>query len=63
MSAFFTGVGILLAIYVAYAVAKGEVVAKSGPGSRRILREETPRHFWSVIAVYSALTIALMTVF
>ncbi len=63
MSIFFTGLAILLAIYVAYAVATGGVIAKSGHGARRILREETPRYFWTVIAIYAALAIALATVF
>lgn len=63
MSIFFTGLAILLAIYVAHAVVTGNVIAKSGPGARRILREETPRYFWSVIVIYAALAIALATVF
>ncbi|KAF1689355.1 hypothetical protein [Pseudoxanthomonas koreensis] len=55
--------GALLALYLAYALAPGEVVARSGPGARRYVRAESPRGYWGVIAIYAALAVALVTVF
>lgn len=55
--------GALLAFYLVHALLRGEVVAKSGPGARRIRREESPRGFWTVMGIYAALSIALVTVF
>jgi hypothetical protein len=39
------------------------VFAKSGIWGRRISRVESPRYFWTVIAVYGALSLALLTIF
>ena len=36
----FKFLGALLALYTLYAVARGEVVAKAGPGARTVVREE-----------------------
>jgi len=55
--------GVLLALYLAYALARGEVVAKAGPGARRIRRGDSPRHFWIVVAIYAALALALVVLF
>lgn len=55
--------GVLLAFYVVYAIASGQVYAKSGPGGRMITKLESPRYFWVVIAIYAALSIALLTFF
>ncbi len=55
--------GALLALYLAWALARGEVVAKSGPGARRIARAESPRNYWIVMAIYAALAVALVVVF
>ena len=55
--------GALLALYLAWALARGEVVARSGPGARRIVRALSPRSYWAVMAVYAALAAALVLVF
>jgi hypothetical protein len=55
--------GALLALYLAYALARGEVVAKSGPGARRIRRDDSPRGFWTVVGIYAALAAALVVLF
>jgi len=59
----FKGLGILVAVYTIYAIAQGEVFAKSGIGGSTISKKESPRYFWAIIAVYSLLAIALMTIF
>jgi len=59
----FKGLGILLAIYTAYAISQGEVFAKSGAWGNTISKTESPKYFWAVIAVYVLLAIALVTVF
>lgn len=60
---FFKVLGILLAMYVCYSVVTGRVLAKAGPGRREVRRDESPRYFWIVIAIYACLGIALVTVF
>ncbi len=59
----FTLLGALLAAYVVYAVASGQVVAKAGVGRRTVRREESPGYYWTVITIYAALAVALFTVF
>lgn len=59
----FKFLGALLALYTLYAVARGEVVAKAGPGARTVVREESPRYFWSVVAIYAGLALALAFLF
>ncbi len=59
----FTLLGILVALYTAYAVATGEVVAKHRAWGRRILRSSDPRAFWGVVVVYAGLSLALLLVF
>jgi len=59
----FKVIGVLLAVYVCYSVFSGRVVAKAGAGSREVLREESPRYFWTVVAIYAGLSLALVTVF
>jgi hypothetical protein len=55
--------GVLLAIYTAYAAFRGEVFARCRLWGRTIERSEEPRYFWIVIAIYFALSVALLTVF
>ena len=55
--------GTLLALYLAWALARGEVVAMAGPGARRIVRAESPRDYWFVMALYAALAAVLVLVF
>lgn len=59
----FKALGAILALYVVYAIARGSVVAKSGPGGRWISRDESARDFWIVVGIYAALSAALMFVF
>ena len=59
----FMALGVLTLCYTFFAVARGEVHAKAGWRGRLILRTQSPRYFWTVIAIYAALGIALMTVF
>jgi hypothetical protein len=59
----FDVLGVLLALYTAYAVASGEVLAKSGPRARTVSRADSPRYFWVVIAIYACLSIALILIF
>jgi hypothetical protein len=55
--------GFLLAGYALYAAVSGKVFAKAGPGSRVVSRDESPRYFWTVIAICAALSLALLTYF
>ena len=55
--------GALLALYTIYAAARGEVVAKAGPGARTVMRDESPRYFWCVIIIYAGLALALAFLF
>lgn len=59
----FKVLGIAIALYTAYAAATGAVFAKSGPRGRIVTRVATPRYFWTVIAIYAGLGVALLTVF
>ena len=59
----FKPLGAALAVYVAYAAVSGRVWAKAGPGSREVLREQTPGYFWVVVAIYAGLSLALLLVF
>ncbi|MBA8883092.1 hypothetical protein [Dokdonella fugitiva] len=56
-------IGIFVLLYVAHAVATGRVLAKSGIRMREVLREESPRYYWTVVVIYAALSLALFTVF
>lgn len=50
-------------LYTAYAALRGEVYAKSGPAGRTVSRAESPRYFWTVVAIYAGLGVALITIF
>jgi hypothetical protein len=63
MTVMFEALGILPGLYTAYAVATGSVFAKSGPRGRRVARSAAPRYFWTAIAIYAGVSIALLTVF
>lgn len=56
----FKAIGVLLAIYTAYAAWRGEVMAKSGPSGRSVQREDEPAYFWTVIGIYAVLSLALL---
>ena len=55
--------GVLLALYVARSIARGEVTMKSGLWAKTVGRAESPTEFWICIAIYSGLAVALLTVF
>jgi hypothetical protein len=59
MTVMFEALGILLGLYTAYAVATGSVFAKSGPWGRKVARANAPGYFWTVIAIYAGVSIAL----
>lgn len=59
----FDVLGALVAAYVVYAVIEGSVFAKRGPWGERIERAAEPHRFWAVIAVYTGLAVALVTIF
>lgn len=59
----FKVLGVLVALYTAYAAISGVVYAKSGPGGRTVSRQDSPEYFWVVIAIYAGLSIALLVVF
>jgi hypothetical protein len=59
----FRALGILVLLYVGYALRCGQVFAKNGIGGVMVSRVESPRYFAAVIAVYIVLGIALLTVF
>ena len=63
MSALFKLLGILVGVYTVYAVARGEVFAKSGVWGRTVSREDSPQYFWTVIVIHAALAVALMAIF
>lgn len=56
----FKFLGAALACYVAYAALSGSVIAKAGAGSRSVERRDSPVYFWAVVAVYAALSVALL---
>lgn len=59
----FKVLGALLVCYVIYAIVQGEVYAKAGPGARLVTKHESKGYFWVVIGIYSALSLAMLTVF
>ena len=63
MKTLFKLLGIGVAAYTCYAAATGSVWAKSGIGSKLIRRDESPVAFWSTIACYGALSLALLLYF
>ncbi|HEX5755100.1 MAG TPA: hypothetical protein VFY12_01940 [Arenimonas sp.] len=55
--------GVIVGLYTAYAATQGEVYAKHRAWGRSIRKDEEPKYFWTVIVIYTALSIALLTVF
>ena len=60
---FFKVLGVLVALYTAYAAISGRVYVKAGASGKTITRAESPGQFWVSIVIYAGLSIALMTVF
>ena len=59
----FKAIGVLVALYAAYAAVKGQVYARSGVWGRTVSRAQSPEYFWMVILAYFGLAIVLLTVF
>lgn len=55
--------GVLVAGYVVFALARGEIYAKSGIWGRTYRRDDDATKFWTTVVVYSLLAIALVVVF
>lgn len=55
--------GIFVLLYVAYALSRGEVYAKHRWSGRTIYRDQEPRYFMTVIAIYTLLGIFLIAWF
>ena len=53
----------LLACYVIYALTTGRVFAKAGVWGRTYARDKAPHRYWSTIAVYCLLSVALAWIF
>lgn len=63
MTPLFKLLGVLVLAYTLYSAWRGEVFAKSGAWGRTIVRGDSPRYFWGVIAIYCLLGLALLTIF
>jgi hypothetical protein len=61
----FKALGLPVAAYTLWSALDGKVCAKSAgfAGGRHIVKAEESRYFWVVIAIYGALSVALMTVY
>ncbi len=55
--------GGMLGLYVGYAVIDGKVYAKHRAWGRSWSRVENPVRFWTIIAIYTTLAIALVVGF
>lgn len=60
---FFDTLGVVLALYTAYAAESGRVYTRHRAWGRTVLRSDEPRYFWCVIAIYSGLSVALVLYF
>lgn len=59
----FTALGVLLCLYTLYGLIAGEIYVKSGAWGKQVSRADSPQAYWTAIVIYTALAIALMTVF
>jgi len=59
----FKALGVLVLAYTGYAIAAGEVYAKSAWRGRVVSRADSAGYFWTVVVVYALLGGALLTVF
>jgi hypothetical protein len=59
----FKMLGVLVALYVAYALTVGKVYARRGPWGVIWTRTEAPFWYWSTIVIYGVLSAALFFVF
>jgi hypothetical protein len=56
-------VGVMVALYVVYALSVGEVFAKRGIWGAISRRAEQPFQYWSTIVVYAILSAVLFFIF
>jgi hypothetical protein len=56
-------VGVIVALYVVYALSVGEVFAKRGVWGAISRRAEQPFQYWSTIVAYTVLSVALFFIF
>jgi hypothetical protein len=63
VSGVFDMLGVLLAIYAVYAAWSGSVFARQGPWGRMFRRDEGQAYFWSIVAIYAGLSVALIFYF
>jgi hypothetical protein len=54
-------IGILVLLYIVYALAQGEVWAKDRWTGKRVYRDQSPVYYWFMIAVYTALGVMLLS--
>ena len=55
--------GILVALYVVYALSTGQVYARRGLWGAQVKRSENSLYYWAVVTVYGGLSVALFLVF
>lgn len=58
----FKVLALLVALYTFHSAVTGRVYVKSGIWGRTVLRAESPKYFWSVIVIYAAVAVMLITV-
>ena len=63
MKPLFQTLGVLLAIYVIYAIASGRVYTKDRWKGTTLERDAQPGQYWTVIVIYAGLSLALYFVF
>src|SRR5690606_15004745 len=63
MQGVFDLLGVLLAIYTAYAAVSGQVYARHRAWGRTVVQSEEPGYFWSIIVIYGLLSVALIVYF
>ena len=63
MKPLFQTLGVLLAIYVIYAIASGRVHTKDHWKGATLERDAQPGQYWTVIVIYAGLSLALYFVF
>jgi len=59
----FKVLGVLVLLYVGYAVSTGEIYAKAGWRYRYVSRADSAGYFWVVVVCYVILAAMLLTVF
>jgi len=63
MHSLFDLLGVLLALYTAYAAVTGSVFIRHRAWGRTVVRVEETTYFWMVIVIYALLSLALIVYF